>query len=173
MTGAEFSASILGLTVHTADIIARKFDAAISLLNADVVRYWTERDTARSERDASITACEKLSKELQAARADRDEDRFLLGEVNAEVARLREENAALGGHLLSLGVERDRDVSRATNALGRAHAALRQQVITADTHGSCGLCETKWTKNEWHRNGCVLADPTGRAAAEYVKESGE
>lgn len=86
----------------------------------------------------------------------------------AEVARLREENAALGGHLLSLGVERDRDVLRATNALGRAHAALSHAVAYAPC--DCG------PPGDVHDDECahygadaVLADPEGRAAGEYLR----
>lgn len=90
----------------------------------------------------------------------------------AEVARLREENAALKVSVDGARSEAERIanlVHPTRAALGRAHAALRRaNDNNADARAElCGAWA--WGPGSFqHEVDAILADPEGRAAGEYV-----
>lgn len=126
-----------------ASVIREHIDAAVAALTA-------ERDAADFERDIARKA-------RFAAESDRDAGRALL----AEVARLRDEVAALkadmGGKRYVL--KTTHEFTKA--ALGRTYAVL------------AAVCDSQFLSDDSPRVAhlaarAVLADPEGHAAAEYV-----
>lgn len=129
-----------------------------------------------------------LSAALKAAPAA---DAAMLADTRAQLDHVRAELAAANETIEQLKSSRDEWKSRANWAegydggerkrlieqrdqaqakIGRAVAALRDQVIANETHGSCGLCGTVWTTEEWHKPECILANGDSKAAGEAWAE---
>lgn len=148
--------------------------------NAAREQQWKELQAARADAKQAREAVLRVGRDprwsaIYAWLDDHKDDHFkkivdLNGELEIEVTRLREENAALKVSVDGARSEAERiaNLVRPTRAaLGRAHAALRTAAIYLD--GYPEEMHTKTADEVLAIVRAVLADPEGRAAAEYIK----